>query len=64
MFVQLVYGILPGISITLLKEAYGPFTHAFNLDELIVAAFFSPVEDVSAKFIPPNFEDIFVPIHV
>jgi hypothetical protein len=61
--VQLGCGLLFGISITLLKDSYGSFLHAIHLEELIVAAFIPPVEDVSVKFVPLSFEDIFFQIH-
>jgi hypothetical protein len=62
--VQLVCGLLSGISITTLQDAYGPFTHTINLAELIVVEFIPPVEDFPAQFIPLGFEDSFVQIHV
>jgi hypothetical protein len=53
MLIQLVYGLLSGISITVLKDAYGSFTRAIHLDELIVVALPLPGENVLPKFIPP-----------
>lgn len=56
MLVELVCGLLSGISITLLKDAYGPFVRRINSDELIVAAFVVPVEELAAKSIPLEFD--------
>ena len=55
MFDQLRCGFLSGVSITLLKDTYGPFMHAIELDELIVTAFFLPVDDLLANFIEVHF---------
>ena len=63
MLIQFIYGFLSGISITFLKDTDGPFTNVTNFDLSIIKAFVSPVEDVSAKFIPLAFEDIFVRFH-
>jgi hypothetical protein len=52
MLVQLVYGLLSGISITFLKNDYGPFTHVVQLGELMAAAFVPPVDEVLAKPVP------------
>jgi hypothetical protein len=52
MRVQFEYGLLPGITITFLKDANGPFARAVYLDELIVAGFVQPVKDVLAEFVP------------
>lgn len=48
---QLGCGLLFGISITFLKDTYGPFMHAFKLDELSVAAFYLPADDFLAEFL-------------
>jgi hypothetical protein len=50
--IELVCGLLSAISITLLKEAYGPFTRTIKLVELIIVAFIPPVEELPAKFMP------------
>ena len=63
MRVQFVHSFLSRISITFLKDAYGPFIFTVHLEELIIAAFLPPGEDFSAKFIPLAFEDIFVRFH-
>jgi len=55
MLVQLGCGFLSGVSITFLKDAYGPFVRAINFSRLIVVAFIPPVEDVSVKLIPLQF---------
>jgi hypothetical protein len=52
MLVQLRYGFLSGISITFLKDAYGPFIGAIKPGRLIVAVFIPAVKDISVKFIP------------
>jgi hypothetical protein len=52
MLVQLRYRFLSGISITFLKDAYGPFARALNLGRLIIAVCIPPVEDISVKFFP------------
>jgi hypothetical protein len=52
MLVQLGFGFLSGISITLLKDVYGPFVCLIDPGGLIVAALIPPAEDVSVKFIP------------
>jgi hypothetical protein len=52
---ELGCGFLFGISITFLKDTYGPFMHAIKLDELIIAAVFLPVDDFLAKFIDYHF---------
>ena len=51
MFDQLRCGFLSGISVTFLKDTYRPFVHAIELHDLIVAAFFLPVDDFLANFI-------------
>jgi hypothetical protein len=50
--VQFGCGLLSGISIAFLKDAYGLFMQALQLDELIIAAFVPPAVDFLAKFIP------------
>ena len=55
MLVQLRYRFLSGISITFLKDAYGPFTGAISLGSLIVAVRIPTVKDGSVKFIPLQF---------
>jgi len=52
MFIQLVCGLLSGISITVLKDAYGAFARATYLDELRVVGFVQPIKDVLADFVP------------
>ena len=52
---QLRCGFLSGISVTFLKDTYGPFMYAMELNELIVPAFFLPVEDLLANFIDDHF---------
>lgn len=52
---QLRCGFLSGISIPFLKDTYGPFMQAIELDELIVTAFFLPVDDLLANFIDDHF---------
>lgn len=49
--VQLGCDFLPGISITFLKDANGPFAHVVHLGELIVAALVRPVNEASAKLV-------------
>src|SRR6476659_6753162 len=46
MLIQLGCGFLSGISITFLKDAYGPFVGVISLGRLIVAAFIPPAEDI------------------
>jgi hypothetical protein len=55
MLVQFVGGLLSGISITFLKDAYGPFLGAINPVKLILAVFVPPVDDFLAKFIDYHF---------
>jgi hypothetical protein len=64
MIVELVGGFLSGISITVLKDANGPFLGANNLIELIVAALIPPAKDWAAGFMRLSFEDIFVHVHL
>jgi hypothetical protein len=52
MRIQFEYGFLPGIPITFLKDANGPFARAIYLDELMSAEFVQPVTDVLAEFVP------------
>ena len=52
---QLGCGFLFGISISFLKDADGSFMHATEFDELIVTAFFLPVNDLLANFIDYHF---------
>jgi hypothetical protein len=52
---QLRCGFLSGISITFLKDTYGPFMHAIELHELIITAFFLPVHDFLANITDYHF---------
>jgi len=52
---QLRCGFLSGVSITFLKDTYGPFMHAIELDELIVTTLLLPLDDLLANFIDVHF---------
>ena len=50
MLAQFGFGLLFRISITVLKDAYGPFLCAINFGELIVVVSVPPVADFNFAF--------------
>jgi len=52
MLIQFRCGLLSGISITVLKDAYRPFPGAINPGKLILAVSVLPVDDFLAELEP------------
>jgi hypothetical protein len=53
MLTQFGCSLLFGISITILQDAYGTFTHEIDLGELITSAFGSPAKNILTELDPP-----------
>jgi hypothetical protein len=53
MLTQFGCSLLFGISITILQDAYGTFTHEIDLGELITSAFGSPAKNILTELEPP-----------
>ncbi len=57
-FIELIHGFLSAISITILKDAEGPFTRTIYCQEMSAAAFIPPIEEFPGKSIPLEFDPV------